>query len=113
MNHVDFHLFFVSLNPETENMKPIMNQKKILLATALLCSSIAMYAQRAGGISADMLQKIERMQPSTQSSKGIFNALASNNIDNLAQNYANRIFPRLFILLRSVGKGKSYAPRSD
>lgn len=89
MNHVDFHLFFVSLNPETENMKPVMNQKKILLATALLCSSIAMYAQRAGGISADMLQKIERMQPSTQSSKGIFNALASNNIDNLAQNYAN------------------------
>ena len=31
MNHVDFHLFFVSLNPETENMKPVMKKKKNLI----------------------------------------------------------------------------------
>lgn len=43
-----------------------------------------------GGISADMLKEIQQSQKLTTADKALFNAVASNSIDNLAQNYANQ-----------------------
>ena len=47
-------------------------------------------AQKQGGISASMLQQIEKSQGSTATNKALFNAVASNRIDNLAKNFSNR-----------------------
>ncbi len=44
----------------------------------------------AGRISASMLQQIEKSQGSTATNKALFNAVASNRIDNLAKNFSNR-----------------------
>ncbi len=51
----------------------------------------AVYAQTdGGGISDSMLRQIEKAQQSVPANKAIFNALASNKIDNLAKNFANQ-----------------------
>ncbi len=51
----------------------------------------AVYAQtESGGISDSMLRQIEKAQQSVPANKAIFNALASNKIDNLAKNFANQ-----------------------
>ncbi|HAH76845.1 MAG TPA: aminopeptidase [Prevotella stercorea] len=41
-------------------------------------------------MSASMLQQIEKSQGSTATNKALFNAVASNRIDNLAKNFSNR-----------------------
>ena len=43
-----------------------------------------------GGISAQMLEKIDRAQVHSSTSKALFNAIASNNIDDLAKNYNSK-----------------------
>lgn len=43
-----------------------------------------------GGISADMLKEIQQSQKLSSADKALFNAVASNSIDNLAKNHANR-----------------------
>jgi bleomycin hydrolase len=43
-----------------------------------------------GGISAQMLSQIQQSQKSTVADKAIFNAVASNSIDDLAKNQANQ-----------------------
>jgi bleomycin hydrolase len=65
--------------------------KKTTLALGL-CLALATTAgaQRQGGISASMLQQIEKSQGSTATNKALFNAVASNRIDNLAKNFSNR-----------------------
>lgn len=65
--------------------------KKTTLALGL-CLALATTAgaQKQGGISASMLQQIEKSQGSTATSKALFNAVASNRIDNLAKNFSNR-----------------------
>ena len=58
-----------------------------------LCFAIAgsAYAQtKGGGISPQMLQQMEKAQAGQPTSKAIFNALAQNNIDALAMNFANQ-----------------------
>lgn len=57
-----------------------------------LCLALATTAgaQKQGGISASMLQQIEKSQGSTATNKALFNAVASNRIDNLAKNFSNR-----------------------
>lgn len=57
-----------------------------------LCLALATTAgaQKQGGISASMLQQIEKSQGSTATNKALFNAVASNSIDNLAKNFSNR-----------------------
>ncbi|WP_298454257.1 aminopeptidase C [uncultured Prevotella sp.] len=53
--------------------------------------SLPCHAQtKDGGISADMLREIQQSQKLTTADKALFNAVASNSIDNLAQNYANQ-----------------------
>lgn len=65
--------------------------KKTTLALGL-CLALATTAgaQKHGGISASMLQQIEKSQGSTATNKALFNAVASNRIDNLAKNFSNR-----------------------
>lgn len=65
--------------------------KKTTLALGL-CLALATTAgaQKQGGISASMLQQIEKSQSSTATNKALFNAVASNRIDNLAKNFSNR-----------------------
>lgn len=65
--------------------------KKTILALGL-CLALATTAgaQKQGGISASMLQQIEKSQGSTATNKALFNAVASNRIDNLAKNFSNR-----------------------
>lgn len=65
--------------------------KKTTLALGLcLALSTTAGAQKQGGISASMLQQIEKSQCSTATNKALFNAVASNRIDNLAKNFSNR-----------------------
>lgn len=65
--------------------------KKTTLALGL-CLALATTAgaQKQGGISASMLQQIEKSQGSTATNKALFNAVASNRINNLAKNFSNR-----------------------
>lgn len=65
--------------------------KKTTLALGL-CLALATTAgaQKQGGISASMLQQIEKSQGSTATNKALFNAVASNRIDNLVKNFSNR-----------------------
>ena len=60
------------------------------LSLALVLTSAVCAQTEGGGISAAMLQQMEKRQQSAPASKAIFNALASNKIDNLAKNFANQ-----------------------
>ena len=42
-----------------------------------------------GGISTQMLQKMEKSHAASPTNKALFNAIAANSIDNLAKNFAN------------------------
>lgn len=65
--------------------------KKTTLALGLcLALATTASAQKQGGISATVLQQIEKSQGSTAKDKALFNAMASNKIDNLAKNFSNR-----------------------
>ena len=60
------------------------------LSLALVLTSAVCAQTEGGGLSAAMLQQMEKTQQSAPASKAIFNALASNKIDNLAKNFANQ-----------------------
>lgn len=66
--------------------------KKIIVSGCMLLAAMAISAQNTskdGGISAAMLQEIEKSQPSSVSDKALANAIAQNKIDDLAKNYRN------------------------
>lgn len=66
--------------------------KKLTISLCLLLGVTTMYAQginKNGGISATMLQEIEKSQPSSTAEKALANAIAQNKIDDLAKNYKN------------------------
>ena len=66
-------------------------KKTIVVLMAGLLMSAGTYAQKSsGGITADMLKKIEGAQVKSPSDKALFNAIAANSIDNLAKNFANQ-----------------------
>ena len=60
------------------------------LSLALALAAPVCAQTDGGGITPAMLQQIEKAQQSAPTSKAIFNALASNKIDDLAKNFANR-----------------------
>lgn len=60
--------------------------KHTLLTLGLLVAVSAMGQTRNGGISAEMLQQIEKQNPPTASDRALRNALAANAIDLLAKN---------------------------
>ncbi|WP_025880033.1 C1 family peptidase [Segatella baroniae] len=60
--------------------------RKIFILSLFMAASMSLSAQTRGGISADMLQKIQQAQPSSVAEKALANAIASNSIDDLAKN---------------------------
>ena len=60
--------------------------KHALFTLGLLVVTSAMGQTRNGGISAEMLQQIEKQNPPTVSDRALRNALAANAIDLLAKN---------------------------
>lgn len=60
--------------------------RKIFILSLFMAVSMSLSAQTRGGISADMLQKIQQAQPSSVAEKALANAIASNSIDDLAKN---------------------------
>ena len=66
-------------------------KKTLVVLIAFLCTTAGTFAQKSsGGITADMLKKIEGAQVKSPSDKALFNAIAANSIDNLAKNFANQ-----------------------
>ena len=65
--------------------------RKTIMAASLMLISMSMTAQqRTGGITQQMLQEIQKAQPTAKQSKAIANALATNKIDDLAKNFAHQ-----------------------
>jgi len=67
-----------------------MNKRVILIGLCLATTGMLMAQTKDGGISAQMLSQIQQSQKSTVADKAIFNAVASNSIDDLAKNQANQ-----------------------
>lgn len=67
-----------------------MKKKTLALSLAIALASGAFAQTTNGGISAEMLQKMEKAQAASPANKALFNALAANKIDNLAKNFANQ-----------------------
>lgn len=70
-----------------------MTTTKTFILSGLMMASLSSpcLAQTAdGGISKDMLSEIKQVQQRTPADKALFNALASNSIDALAVNHANK-----------------------
>ena len=66
-----------------------MNKKTIALCLLIAMGGIATAQKKAGGISSEMLRKIQQTQVKNTQGKAIANALAANNIDDLAKNRDN------------------------
>lgn len=68
-----------------------MNKKTYLaLGLCLSMAGAAGAQQRDGGISSDMLRSMQQAHAAVPSAKAIFNAMASNKIDDIAVNFANQ-----------------------
>ena len=65
-------------------------QTTLALALCLLTAGGAFAQTKGGGISAQMLQKMQQAQKTGANDKALFNAIASNKIDDLAKNFANQ-----------------------
>lgn len=65
-----------------------MSNRSVFLSFVLAFAVTAM-AQNNGGISPQMISDIQKSQKMTTSERALANAMASNSIDNLAQNHAN------------------------
>lgn len=68
----------------------IMNRKPIILTLALSLSLAVSAQTKQGGISPQMLNTIQKQHQSSPIGKALFNAIASNSIDDLAKNFANQ-----------------------
>ena len=65
-------------------------RKNVILTGAFVLASMAMMAQtKGGGINETTLQQIVKSQKSSAADKALFNAIASNSIDDLVKNPAN------------------------
>ena len=60
--------------------------KSFLFLSLALFAMSANAQTKAGGISPEMLQKIEQSQKNCKTQRALRNAIASNNINNLAKN---------------------------
>ena len=67
-----------------------MKQKTILVGLCLAIAGMAQAQTNDGGISSQMLQQMEKQQAQQPLSRGLFNAIAQNNIDDLAKNFQNQ-----------------------
>lgn len=62
---------------------------KLQILIPLAFATLSAQAQQQGGISTRMLQDMEQLQ-NQRADKALFNAIASNSIDDLARNFANQ-----------------------
>ena len=60
-----------------------------IILSMMLCAGMAS-AQKDGGISTQMLQQMEKQQAANPANKALFNAIASNSIDDLSKNFQNQ-----------------------
>ncbi len=67
-----------------------MNTKTFALGLCLALAATASAQNKQGGISAQMLQTIEKSQGNATVNKALVNALAANKIDDLAKNFNNK-----------------------
>lgn len=67
-----------------------MNKRVVLMSFCLVATGLLMAQTNGGGISSQMLSQIQQSQKTTVADKAIFNAVASNSIDDLARNHANQ-----------------------
>lgn len=67
-----------------------MNKQMLLLAACLGFSAMGLAQNADGGISEKMLNDIEKNYSGSAQNKAIFNAIASNSIDDLARNFSNQ-----------------------
>ena len=67
-----------------------MKRTTLALGLYMALATAAAAQNRQGGISALTLQKIENAQKAQPVNRAIFNAIASNKIDDLAKNFANQ-----------------------
>jgi bleomycin hydrolase len=61
-----------------------------LLGACMVLTGMTNAQTKNGGISPQMLQQIEQSQTSSTADKALFNAIASNSIDDLAKNHSNQ-----------------------
>ncbi len=61
-----------------------------MMMSAFVAVAGAAMAQKSGGITPQMLQKIEAQEPQTPAQRALRNAIASNAIDDLARNNMNK-----------------------
>jgi bleomycin hydrolase len=67
-----------------------MNKRNILFSAAVLLCAVATAQTKDGGISEQMLQQMRQQQSAQPANRALFNALASNAIDDLAKNFQNQ-----------------------
>ena len=67
-----------------------MNTKTFALGLCLALATSAGAQTKQGGISAQMLQTMEKSQGNATVNKALVNALAANKIDDLAKNFSNK-----------------------
>lgn len=83
------HIFFVYLHPDKSIISQHNEKKHLPLGAFLAVSAATMAQTKQGGISAQMLSQIEKMQKTSAADKALFNAIAANSIDDLVKNRAN------------------------
>lgn len=88
-----------------------MKKRMIYLAAALVMAGNAAAQQNQGGISQQMFQEIVKAQPATASQKAIANAIANNNIDDLARSRESQ-FPLRQKLLHRDSSAGHYEPET-
>lgn len=64
--------------------------RHIIFAAALLIGGSAINADTPGGITPSMMEQIKSTYQNTPADRAIHNAIAANNIDNLAVNADNK-----------------------
>lgn len=66
-----------------------MNKKNLFLSFAFAFSAVAAAQTAGGGLTPQIISEIQKSQKMTPADRALVNAIASNSIDNLAQNHAN------------------------
>ena len=66
-----------------------MNKKLLIVGVCLAMAGFVCAQTKRGGISSQMLSEIQKSVANGTADKALFNAMASNSIDNLARNHAN------------------------
>ena len=81
-----------------------MNQKHVTLAACLLAFGLAAQAQN-GGISPDMLKKIQSSYQNTAADKALRNAMGGTSIKELALNQENQKALNTYFSIKVESKG--------